>query len=238
MSRPAASLAWYPAAAPVWDALWAEVRARLGEGPERLDRPSDFHAHWADPALVLAQTCGLPWRIGLAPNVRMIGAFDFGLPGVPPGHYASVLVQRADDARPVPEVAAAGVAANGLDSQSGWGSLHLAGLIPGPVTVTGAHAASMEAVAEGRAHLAAIDAVTWRLSPHPRLSVRGWTPPTPGCPLITGRPELADRLRAILPEAVAALPAPLRRRAGLRGFVLMDPAAYEALPLPPRPAAA
>ena len=230
-----ASLAWYPAAGPLWEALWADVRARIGVGPSRLDWPDDFDAHWRDPGLVMAQTCALPYHMRLHGHLHVVGAFDFGLDGAPPGTYRSHLVTRIDDDRPLRDAARGGVALNAVDSQSGWGALHATGLPIGPASVTGSHAASMEAVAAGRADLAAIDAVTWRLSPHPRLAVRATTPPTPGCPLVTSRADLVDPLRGALRAAIPDLPLALRRRAGLRGFVVSGNADYLRGATPPPP---
>lgn len=208
------------------------MRDRLGFGPERLGWPEAV-APWLDaPDLLLAQVCG-PMAAARLDRLTVLGAFDFG--GPRPGTYVSQVVMRSDDARsPAPGMAAA---VNGFDSQSGWGALHDAGLAPdsGRIVVTGAHAASMEAVAQGEADLAAIDAVTWRLAPHPRLAVRLTTPACPAPPLVTAMPEHADALRDALTCAVAALPVPLRRASGLRAFVPKDAADYRGMALPPPP---
>ena len=210
------------------------MRDRIGLGPDRLAWPDDIEAFWSDPALVLSQTCGLPLAMRLHLRLRVLGALDIGHPGIAPGQYASHLVTRVEDDRPLAE-AARRVAVNAADSQSGWGALHATGLPIGSARVTGSHAASMEAVAEGEADLAAIDVLTWRLGPHPRLRVRATTRPTPGTPLVTARTDLVGPLRAALSDAVPALSAPQRRRSGLRGFVPFDAAPYLALRVPPPP---
>ena len=229
-----AALAWYPDAAPALEAVWRGVRDALGEGPEALDWSDDHEAQWAARP-ILTQTCSIPFARRLHRDLHCLGAFDFGLEGAAPGLYRSHLVMRLDDPRGVGVAAAAGVALNGADSQSGWGALHATGLPIGPVTITGAHARSMEAVAAGRAHLAAIDAVTWRLRPHPRLRVRATTPPTPAPPLLTARADLVAPLRRALAAAVAGLPVPSRRASGLRAFVPCDASAYLGMDLPPAP---
>ncbi|MGR3434444.1 MAG: phosphate/phosphite/phosphonate ABC transporter substrate-binding protein, partial [Shimia sp.] len=131
------------------------------------------------------------------------------------------------------------VAINGWDSQSGWAAAQ-AHLPPDPsFVVTGGHAASLAAVAEGRADMACLDAVTWRLlradDPNAgRVTVRGWTEWTPGLPLVTatGRDPaplfdaMAGAIDALAPEDRATL-------GGLRGLVRIDPAAYLAVPNPP-----
>jgi ABC-type phosphate/phosphonate transport system substrate-binding protein len=215
-----ASLCWYPATRPAWERLWDATRARLGHGPARLDWPDDMAAHWRDPDLLLAMTCALPMRLGLADRVTVVASPVWDLPGLPPGRYASHLVQRADDPRPVAQAAAAGLAANGPDSQSGWGTLRDAGLTGGPVTFTGSHAASLTAVAAGRAHLAAIDVVTWAMTaPHPSLRVAATTTPTPSTPFVTARPEWRAPVRVALAAAIDAMPRADRAATGLIGLV-------------------
>jgi hypothetical protein len=228
----------YPAAAPVWDRLWRGVRARLGDAvPAGLSRPRDIYRHYEARGLVLGQACSLPMRLGLGARVAVVGAFDWGLPGTRPGHYRSVLVMRAGDRRPPGAAAARGVAVNEALSHSGWAALwrhaRREGWRLGPRMVTGGHAASMAAVAAGRAHLAAIDAVTWRLAPHPALRVVGTTAESPGHALITRRPDLP--LRPALDAAIAALPPRDRARTGLRGVVRLPRAAWAAPPTPPAP---
>jgi len=223
-----ASLPWYPAARPMLDRLWRDIRARLGHGPATLRWPGDVATIAAPASIVLTQTCAPVWQRHLAGRLHIVGTFDFGVAA--PGFYRSALVTRSHDVRSL-GAAATRVAVNDFDSQSGWGAL--AHLAPGEVVLTGSHAASMALVASGGADLAAIDAVTWRLSPHPRLVVRALTDPTPSPPLLTGDPDLIAPLRAALAGAVAALPGEDRERSGLRGFVAADAASYASLPLPP-----
>ena len=221
-----ASLAWYPAARPAWEALWSATRAHLGFGPAALAWPDDFAAHWRDPGLLLSMTCALPMQLGLADHVHTVATPVWSLPGLPPGTYASHLVTRADDDRPLAEAAAAGLAVNARDSQSGYGTLRQAGL-HGPVLVTGSHAASIRAVAGGRAHLAAIDVVTWSLAPNARLAVRATTPPTSATPFVTARAEWVAPLRAALAAAIADHPHGATR---LTGLVHLPPASYATRP--------
>lgn len=233
-----AALPFYPAVRPVLDALWAGARARLpGDVPEALTWPTDatLWDHWRRPDILLSQCCAPCWSGWLHEDAALVGAFDFGLPDTSSGRYRSVLVQRLDDPRAPEEAAGGRVAANAVDSQSGWGALRDTGWRLGPVTITGAHAASMRAVAEGAADLAAIDAVTWRLNPHPRLRVRRVTPPTPAPPLFTRVPAMAEPLRAALDAAARALPVPMRRRAGLVGVVPAERATWGACPVPAPP---
>jgi hypothetical protein len=47
------------------DRFWESVRDHLGYGPMTLTRGRDHWDIWQSPDLVLAQTCGLPFRAKL-----------------------------------------------------------------------------------------------------------------------------------------------------------------------------
>ena len=224
------------------DALWAAMRDALQlrdiPAPESLTRDNDLWAIWQHPGLTLAQTCGLPYRARLHVQVQLVATPDYGLPGCPPGYYNSVLIARDPilPARPR-------VAVNDPLSQSGWAALHswaaACDLAFGPVMVTGAHAASAAAVADGLADLAAIDAQTWRLllrhgGADPALEI-GWTTPTPGLPLITAAAHDPAVIRTALNDALSTLPAAVLTALDLRGMVRIDAAEYLAIPVPPHP---
>ena len=105
---------------------------------------------------------------------------------------------------------------------------------------TGAHRLSAAAVAEGRADIAALDAVTFALMQDlvpetRRLKVVGMTDPTPGLPLITARGHDPAPLFDAICEAIAALPAKDRAALRLRGLVRIAEASYLAVPNPPPP---
>ena len=222
------------------DALWAGIRDALrGHGidaPDRLTRDRDPWTIWQDPDLLLAQTCGLPFRARLHPHVALVATPDYALPGCPAGHFNSVILARDPALPDRPRIAL-----NDPLSQSGWAALHAwataRALALGPVTITGSHAASTRAIAQGQADLAAIDAQTWRQllrfdAADPALEIDR-TPPTPGLPLITAQDPAP--LRAALAEALATLPAVTRASLDLAGFVTIDAAAYRAIPIPPNP---
>lgn len=246
-----AALAMYdrPETRGATDRFWGLIRDSLRAGgiaaPEALTRGGDFHAPWTDPDLLLAQTCGLPFRSLLRDRVTLVGTPDYGLPGCPPGHYRSVLVARAGDGRDLDALASGVLAINDAGSQSGWAApvAHAAarGLAFTRVAVTGAHAASARAVADGGADLAALDAQTWQLigAHDPALAamlrVVDLTDPTPGLPLITAKGRDPAPLFAAASAAIAALAPADRAALGLRGLVAIPAAAYLALPLPPDP---
>lgn len=248
-----ASLPMYDRAetAPVNDRLWARIRDGMRaagmEAPEALTRGADdLWPQWTAPDLALSQTCGFPYRSRLHGQVTLIGTPDFAVQGCPPGHYRSVFVARANDPRhDLADFDGAAFAYNEALSQSGWAApqTHAAGLglrLP-PALRTGAHRLSALAVAEGRADLAALDAVTWRM-------LRRWDPaaaalrevaqtdPTPGLPYIAHRGADAPALFAIIAAAIAAMDAADREATGLVGLIRIPPEAYLAVPTPPAPA--
>jgi len=106
------------------DRFWSLIRdGLLAAGiaaPERLSQAADENAVWADPSLVLSQTCGMPYRTRLRGRVALVGTPDFGVDGCGPGYYRSAIVVRAGDARRELKEYRDGVLAfNQTDSQSG-----------------------------------------------------------------------------------------------------------------------
>lgn len=232
------------------DRLWALVRdglrARGITAPDALTRGE--HAYWdawASPDLILSQTCGYPFRARLHDSVSYVGTPDYGVEGCPPGHYRSVFVTRADDPRrTLAEFDGARFAYNEALSQSGWAApqTHAAklGITLPPVLQSGGHRLSALAVAEGRADIAALDAVTHAMlcGIEPQvagLRILALTDPTPGLPCICARGMDAELVFAALDEAIAALPAPDRATLHLKGLVRIPLAAYLAVPNPPPP---
>lgn len=221
------------------DALWEEIARQLthrgvASVPATLERPSGpLHDHWLDPRLLLSHTCGFPLVRVLTEAQLVLGSFAVasGRPGRP-GWYRSVLVCRNDDARAPGGVAGfdgAPVAINDAGSLSGWVSLGAAladaGIRPGPITFTGAHAASVEAVRSGVADLASVDAHSFSLFSAHRpaavegLRVIGHGPEVAMTPLFTAHAELVSVLRASVVAAVDAIAPATRMALQIDGFV-------------------
>jgi ABC-type phosphate/phosphonate transport system substrate-binding protein len=232
------------------DRLWAAIAGRLraaGIGaPDALARDVDPWEVWQSADLLLAQTCGLPFRSRLWGRVALVATPDFGLSGCPPGHYRSVIVARAGDG--VTPAARRGprLAYNEGLSQSGWAAAldwcAARGVSLSAILETGSHAASAAAVAEGRADLAAIDAVTWRLlRRHAPVAATlrevDRTPPMPGLPLITARNRDPRPLAAAVESAIDDLAPTDRAALGLAGLARIPAEAYTAFPIPPSPEA-
>lgn len=237
-----------PENAAAHDALWHlmrdGLRTRAISAPDELDRTTHHMDGWARPDLTLSMICNLPWRAAFRDRVTLIGAADYGLSDTPPGHYHSVLIIRADDpAEQLTETAGYRLAFNEPLSNSGWdmpqACLRAHGLTPRPCLQTGAHVASLAAVASGQADIAGIDAITFRnlLRWEPnaaRVRVIAHTHATPGMTFITAPDRDPAPFRAAIAEAIAALDPASRNTLGLQGIVTLPPSAYE-IPLPPPP---
>lgn len=219
------------------DALWAAmrdaIRARGLNAPDALDRQRETSLVWTDPKLVLSQTCGMPWRLGLHEKAQLIGTPDYGVPDCPPGYYCSVIVVRADDPRSADADFAEGVCAfNARDSQSGFAAWE--GAFFRKWLCTGGHTNSIKAVADGTADITAIDAVTWRLAQRydaeaAALRVLRQTQPTPGLPYITSKNHTVAPLAEAVSEAIDGLEQSVRGALKLCGFVQIPSETYMAV---------
>lgn len=226
------------------DALWAGLRQALSDidfdAPAALDRDRDMWSAWRDPDLVLAQTCGLPFAARLAGEVSLLGAPIYDAPGCGAGTYRSwIVVRAADPAETLADLAGRRFAYNGRGSQSGWAAL-AAEVAPeahfGALHETGAHRASIQAVAEGKADCAAIDAVSWALAEAvepaaAQLRILMGAKPTPGLPFITRRRSGAEvaAMQAAIGDAIEALPASVKAALRLTGFKIWEDADYAPL---------
>lgn len=244
-AEPAASLGMYdaPELAGANDALWTQVAGRLRAAgvagvPAALARDRALPDLWADPRLLLAQTCGWPLVTALAGRVAVVATPCYALPGCEGPTHRAFIVVRADDPAAAPEdLRGRAFALNAWDSNTGmnlpralFAPLARDGRFFGTVITTGGHRASLAAVAAGRADAAAIDCVTFGLlRRHAPGAVAGLrvlaeTPPAPCLPFITSRatpPEAIAALREALDQPQAAL--------ALTGTVALPAEAYAGL---------
>jgi ABC-type phosphate/phosphonate transport system substrate-binding protein len=229
------------------DRLWAGIRDRMRShnlpAPDALTRGAEtLWPQWESPDLILSQTCGMPYRTRLHGYVTLIGTPNYGLPNCPPGYYRSVFIAHKDDPRQnLSQFAGSEMAYNEEVSQSGWAApLNHAkanGISLNPSLETGGHMLSLQAVAEGRAPLASLDAVTWRMLQtfHPQaadIKVIGQTDPTPGLPLIAAKGANAPLLFAIIQDAIAAMPPEDKVLTGLKGLITIRAQDYLNVPTP------
>ncbi len=228
-----------PHASAAYDRLWSAIAAQLPGAPAHLTREGDLWVIWQSPDLLLAQTCGLPYRAKLHGKVTLVGTPDYNLPSCPPGYYCSVTVIRAGRSEPPQPTDT--IAYNDPLSQSGWAAAQAVGLGQGDRLETGSHAASAQAVAEGRAAVACLDALTWRMlqveEPElcAQIQVAGATPPTPGLPFITSKDRDPAPIFAALTAAIGTLSAQDRDLLHLQGCVEIPAKDYLALPIPDCP---
>jgi ABC-type phosphate/phosphonate transport system substrate-binding protein len=228
------------------DALWERTRFALGDGPQTLTRDKDVWDIWRDPDLLLAQTCGLPYRARLHGHVRLVGTPDYDLPDCPAGHYFSVLIVHRDDhAETLSDLSGRTMAYNEALSQSGWAApcayfaRHDLAFKTG--LQTGGHALSARAVDEGQADFASLDAVTWAMLRNEapaltdRLRVVARTDPTPGLPYITALTQNAPRVARAVSHAIESLEPAHKQTLFLKELVQIPADAYLGLPLPPLP---
>lgn len=242
-----ASLGMYDMLAiqPANDRFWALIRSHLGSGPSRLTRNMDPWTLWQSPDLLLAQTCGMPYRTSLHQTVALVGTLDYGMAGCPPGHYNSVLVARADAPGDRLHDFSGGIFAyNEAMSQSGWAApmthLNALGISFDTHIKTGAHADSAKAVAEGRADMAGLDVVTWTLLQEhdpfaQQLRIIATTTPTPGLPLITARDRDSAPIAAAVRAAIRDLAPEDRATLHINGLIDIPTTAYLEVPNPPTP---
>ncbi len=234
------------------DAWWrglagALAAAGVEDPPVALSRDRSIPELLHDPALLLGQTCGYPLTHDLAEVVKLVATPVYGCEGCEGPRYRSAFVVRADEpAESLEALRGRRVAINARTSQSGYNCLrHAVSALAGgaaffsQVVETGAHGASLAAVRESLADLAATDCVTLALMRRTEpaafegLRVLDWSAPAPGLPYVTradAAPELVERLQAGL-AAAAADPALAAAREALclEGFELLPLEAYRVI---------
>ncbi len=246
---PIANLGMYdaPWVADANDAIWNAIAERLraagvGDVPPRLDRTRPLVEIWHDHDLLLAQTCGYPLVTMLRGVVTPIAAPIYGWRGCRGAtHCSLVVVAEASPAARLSDLIGQRAAINGRGSNTGMNLLRRAiadiaggGPIFTTVVETGSHLASIEAVRQGAADVAAIDAVTFALAAMHRpdlvagVRVLAETPPSPTLPFVTRHdtaPALREALFVALREAIAD-PAVAPATAAL-GLVAVQPVSFE-----------
>lgn len=240
-----------PEARDATDALWAGIARHLrAEGvadvPPALARSADHESAWRDPSLLLSQSCGYPVTHAFADALRIVATPVHEIAGCEDGRYHSLVIVR-DDASfaELARLRGTVAAVNDHASQSGKNALFalLAPLGRGrffaEVIVSGSHVASIEAVRQGRAAVAAIDCVTHALLARFRPSalagtrILAKTASAPALPWVTRR-EASDsdveRLRAGL---LAAMTDPelaaVRAELLLGGAIVLSSDAYDVI---------
>lgn len=192
-----------------------------------------------DDDLLFGHSCGYPLVTHLHGKLEPFCVPLFDAPGCDGALYCSRLVVAADaDIDSLLDCHGATAAVNSADSNSGMNLLRHALAVAGAsppffreVLITGGHASSLAAVADGRAQLAAIDCISYRLieDQDPRLAAAtrslGFSAQTCGLPFVVPVAQAAiaplDAWTAALGRALEELPG-VRRMLHLEGFAPVD----------------
>ena len=195
-----------------WSAIAARLRAAgIADVPSALTRDMSHVDTWRDPRLLFGQACQYPLARAGHESVRLVAIPAYAAPGCEGSRYRSAVIVKVEDpALRLEDLRGRRCAVNESDSNSGSNLLRAAiaplaehGRFFASVELTGGHLASVRAVAEGRADVAAIDCVSYahirRLSPEltALLRILDWTPSSPGLPYVTARSGDASVVAAL-----------------------------------------
>ncbi len=241
----------FPWTADAQDALWRALATRLRaagiDAPGALERGRSLEDIWRDPRLLFGQTCGYPYVTGLADRVALLASPCYAFEGCEGAHHCSFLVARRDDAgKALADFRGARAAVNGVRSNTGMNLFRaavarVAGGEPffASVVLTGSHAGSLAAVAEGRADIAAIDCVSFALLKRGRPTLTeavafvGRSPLSPGLPYVASALLPVETLEAVRAALFMTLsdPAlsPARSALGLYRAIALRPSDYAAV---------
>ncbi len=212
---------------------WDLIRHFLSESgvdsPKTLSQTDDVFSVWNAPDLVLSQTCGLPYRTKLHDHVTLIGTPDFGVEDCKAGYYRSAMIVHKDNMQGhFHDYRSAVFAYNEVGSQSGYAApywhVRAKGYWFKELLKTGSHIESARAVASGKAGMAGIDAVTWRLIQRyddfaDQLRVFEWTVETPSLPYIAAKTAPQKETFEAVRLAILALEPADRAALGLKGII-------------------
>lgn len=235
-----------PAIGAAWEALLDAVigglRRRGWTAPMRIVPPGDdLMALWRAGDLLLSQTCGYPLVTELQHDVRVMAVAGFDLPGCEGIDYRSLILVPQQGARSLEALRGAVAVINQPHSHSGMNALRhtiapLArdGRFFSRVTVSGSHLASIAALRQGQADVAAVDCATFELAARAEPGLVAGVRPlqasaaAPGLPLITSRAvteaqarDLRDVLLTLHEHAPSVL-----RDLSIRRLHAIDLAAY------------
>lgn len=235
-----------PEAAAATDSWWAGLARHFGEAglsdvPTALTRSGEGTAFWRGADMFFSQTCGYPFVTALSGHVSLLATPCYDAPGCIDADYCSLVVVDANAGWDrLADLSGARCALNSADSWSGHHALRLlltrenaGGRYFTEVVETGSHAASVTAVADGKADCAAIDCVTYaNLSRYRPAAVEGTrvlcrTPAMPGLPLIASKSVSPDAMRRGLAAAMDdPRLAEARSMLGIVGMRFLDEGEY------------
>ncbi|MEP1208667.1 MAG: PhnD/SsuA/transferrin family substrate-binding protein [Rhizobiaceae bacterium] len=230
------------------DGFWQVLQKHFSEAgfnaPDALKHVEDETEGWLEPDLLFSQTCGYPFITRLEGQVELIGTPHFDIDGWQGPNYSSAVIVRDDfQADTLDDCREARFAFNSANSLSGYRCMTpLVGRLEdwfADLVKSGGHRYSATMVADGRADIAAVDAMCWHLfrtfQPQQAAGLRvlQWTPSLPGLPYITNRHWPVDQLqkmKSALSEAIGEM-ATSSHNGTLRvsGLTQLDAAAYKSI---------
>jgi ABC-type phosphate/phosphonate transport system substrate-binding protein len=203
------------------DAFWQAIRVELAnndiDAPAQLSRNMKEEDTWLAPDLLLGQTCGYPYSTMLKDKVRYVATPVYRVEGCEAGRYSSAIVVNRDSHLNLEALQGTSLAFNATMSLSGYRILGaMFGDLQdffGPLIKSNGHRQSARLVANGKADVAALDAVCWhhlcQFEPKTaeKLKILGWTDKNPALPFITSlntSDEVVAHLRTALNKVTAA----------------------------------
>lgn len=231
-----------------WSGIAGHLR-RLGvDGvPAALSRDGSHVDRWHHADLLLSQACGYDVLYDEAAVITPVATPCYSVPGCSGPRYRSfVIVRTSSPYRDVPSLRGARVAVNEAASHSGTNALRplvaplsVGGTFFGAVQVTGSHTDSLQAVQDGTADVACVDAVVLALLQERRpAALRGLrrlacTAPALAPPYVVSARAPAALRAAVVAALRAAVADPslgsCRRALRLADFVALPPDAYAEL---------
>lgn len=249
-----ASLAMYVSPPPVeqatqlfWEVLGKRLRGYGLDAPAVLDGEVRYDEAWLRSGLIFGQTCGYPYVQHLRGKVQLVATPVYGLDGCDgPLKCSFIIVNAKSRVSSIEDLRGSRAAVNEPGSNSGYNLFRhfiaphaVEGRFFSSVVETGGHRASIDAVASGKADVAAIDCVTFgntlRFDPERVAGVRIFaeTAKGPGLPFITSADTSAKDLvilRRALDETISDPDlADVCDTLSLRGISLLGDAEYEVL---------
>ena len=232
------------------DVVWASIARRLEregvEGvPAALDRVRGTHELWTDPGLLLSQCCGADLMGRYAEELTLIATPRYSAPGCEGCLYSSVVIVAEDSpAIELEQLQNSVCVVNGYESHSGANALRALvaplsreGRFFSRVVTSGSHLASIAAISDGGADIAAIDCVTYALAARYRPSLLEGTrrlcysARAPGLPVVTRVGSSKDLIRKLRCALVEAFEEPEVQAAGAAMFIdgveILPLSAYE-----------
>jgi ABC-type phosphate/phosphonate transport system substrate-binding protein len=223
----------------LWNTMRDTLRDNGIQAPDTLSDGEDL-SFWRRDDLLFSQTCGMPLREHLHADVAYVTTPDYGIPDCKAGYYNSVFISR--DAGVLADFDGASFALNGTNSQSGFAApitaANAIGITFAMGLISGGHRNSYQAVQNGTADIAAIDALTWHYIQQfdaPNVHIVGVTEQTPTLPYICSKTAPMPAVKQALQSAIHELTGEDRHLLRINGLVDIPLSDYLAVTTPKIP---